>query len=82
MHGIIIHQKKYKNCHFSSGEESLLCSVLALYLTRCLSVSGYLDPASSRSNQELELFHLLYLAVLIALRYTRLQTIFLFAIFR
>ncbi|XP_023324875.1 SET and MYND domain-containing protein 4 [Eurytemora carolleeae] len=54
-----------------SGEESLLCSVLALYLTRCLSVSGYLDPASSRSNQELELFHLLYLAVLIALRYTR-----------
>ena len=69
---LLIQQKKIKIVICSSGEESLMCSVLALYLTRCLSVSGYLDPASSsRVNQELELFQLLYQATLIALRYTR-----------
>jgi len=57
-----------------SEEEILVSSVLALYLTRNLAVSGYIRQTSKSRElnaEETEVFRLTYQAILVALRHTR-----------
>lgn len=57
-----------------SEEETLVSSVLALYLTRHLQVSGYVRTPSKSGDfnaEELQIYGLLNRAILVALRHTR-----------